>query len=223
MTRIPVIANVLEYNQAVADDVRRAVGARALTLNLVSSPGAGKTALVERTAAALKDELRLAVIEGDLATALDAGRVAAHGVPVAQINTHGGCHLEARQIMAALSQLPLDGLEVLIIENVGNLVCPTEFDLGEDAKVVITSLTEGDDKPLKYPGAFLAAQAIVVNKIDLEPYLPVKVPKLREAILTVNSRARILPLSCATGEGLEDWLDWVRAAWRAKREPTGGR
>jgi len=223
MTRIPVIANVLEYNQAVADDVRRAVGGRALTLNLVSSPGAGKTALVERTAAALKDELRLAVIEGDLATTLDAGRVAAHGVPVVQINTNGGCHLEARQIMAALSQLPLDGLDVLIIENVGNLVCPTEFDLGEDAKVVITSLTEGDDKPLKYPGAFLAAQAIVVNKIDLAPYLPVNVPKLREAILTVNSRARILPLSCATGEGLEDWLDWVRAALRAKRERTGGR
>ncbi len=218
MTRIPVIANVLEYNIAVAADVRQVIGPRILTLNLISSPGAGKTTLIERTAAALQGELRLAVIEGDLATTLDAGRVAAQGVPVVQINTNGGCHLEARQIMAALSQLPLGEVDVLIIENVGNLVCPVEFDLGEDAQVVVTSLTEGDDKPLKYPASFMRAQAVVVNKLDLAPHLPVSVDRLCQSITAINGRAQIVPLSCITGEGLEAWLDWIRAALRAKRE-----
>ncbi len=218
MTRIPVIANVLEYNIAVAADVRQVIGPRILTLNLISSPGAGKTTLIERTAAALQGELRLAVIEGDLATTLDAGRVAAQGVPVVQINMNGGCHLEARQIMAALSQLPLGEVDVLIIENVGNLVCPVEFDLGEDAQVVVTSLTEGDDKPLKYPASFMRAQAVVVNKLDLAPHLPVSVDRLCQSITAINGRAQIVPLSCITGEGLEAWLDWIRAALRAKRE-----
>ncbi len=217
MTRIPVLTNVLEHNSAVAQDVRRAIGSRILTLNLVSSPGAGKTALVERTAAGLAGELRLAVIEGDLTTTLDAERVAAHGVPVVQINTNGGCHLEAHQIMAALARFSLDELDVLIIENVGNLICPTEFDLGEDARVVVTSLTEGDDKPLKYPGAFLAARAVVVNKIDLAPYLPVDVRRLCRAISTVNGSAQIIPLSCTTGEGLAEWMGYIHCALRAKR------
>lgn len=218
MTHIPIIANVLEYNTAVAADVRKVVGPRVLTLNLISSPGAGKTTLIERTAATLKGELRLAVIEGDLATTLDAGRVAAHGVPVVQINTNGGCHLEARQIMAALPQLPLGEVDVLIIENVGNLVCPVEFDLGEDAQVVVTSLTEGDDKPLKYPASFMAAQAVVVNKLDLAPYLPASIDRLCQSIAAINGRARVMPLSCVTGEGLAAWLDWIRAMLRAKRE-----
>ncbi len=217
MPTIPVIANILESNQAVARDVRQALGGRRLVLNLISSPGAGKTALVERTAAALKGELQLAIVEGDLATSLDAERVAAHGVPVVQINTGGGCYLEARQVAAALLQLPLDGVDVLIIENVGNLVCPTSFDLGEDAKVVIASLTEGDDKPLKYPAAFAAARLILINKIDLAPYLPVDVRKLRQAIAAINAEAVILEVSCTTGQGLDAWLDWIRAALRAKR------
>lgn len=217
MKRIPVVTNVLEYNQAVANDVRQAIHPTTLVLNLLSSPGAGKTTLIERTAAALQGELRLAVIEGDLTTTLDADRVAAYNVPVVQINTDGGCHLEARQIMPALSQLALDKVDVLIIENVGNLVCPTEFDLGEDAKVVVTSLTEGDDKPLKYPGAFVAAQVIVINKMDLAPYLPVSVEKLRAAIATVNRHAPVIVLSCTTGDGLAAWLDWIRGALRAKR------
>jgi hydrogenase nickel incorporation protein HypB len=217
MTRIPVITNILAYNDAVARDVRQAVGPRVLTLNLISSPGAGKTTLVERTAAALARELRLAVIEGDLATTLDAARVAAHGVPVVQINTEGGCHLEARQIMAALPELPLAELDVLIIENVGNLVCPTEFDLGEDAKVALVSLPEGDDKPLKYPGIFLAARAVVINKLDLAPYLPVDIERLRQGITVINPDARVFPMSCLTGEGLTEWLAWLRAALHAKR------
>ncbi len=218
MTRIPVITNILAYNDAVARDVRQAIGPRVLTLNLISSPGAGKTSLIERTAAALAGELRLAVIEGDLATTLDAARVAAHGVPVVQINTDGGCHLEARQIMAALPELPLAELDVLIIENVGNLVCPTEFDLGEDAKVALISLPEGDDKPLKYPGIFLAARAVVLNKMDLAPYLPMDVERLRQGIMTINSDVSIMPISCITGEGLAAWLEWVRIELRAKRQ-----
>jgi hydrogenase nickel incorporation protein HypB len=217
MTRIPVIANILAYNDAVARDVRQTIGPRVLTLNLISSPGAGKTTLLERTAAALAGELRLAVIEGDLATTLDAARVAAHGVPVVQINTEGGCHLEARQIVAALTELPVGELDVLIIENVGNLVCPTEFDLGEDAKVVLVSLPEGDDKPLKYPGSFLAARAVVINKMDLAPYLPVDVERLRQGIMTINPGAGVFPLSCLTGEGLADWLSWIRATLHAKQ------
>jgi len=221
VTRIPVITSILAYNDAVARDVRQAVGPRVLTLNLISSPGAGKTTLVERTAAALAGELRLAVIEGDLATTIDAARVAAHGVPVVQINTAGGCHLEARQIMAALPELPLSELDVLIIENVGNLVCPTEFDLGEDAKVALVSLPEGDDKPLKYPGSFLAARAVVLNKLDLAPYLPVDIERLRQGITTVNPDARIFAMSCLTGEGLTDWLEWIRTGLRAKRQATG--
>jgi len=229
VTRIPVITNILAYNDAVARDVRQATGPRVLTLNLISSPGAGKTTLIERTAAALAGELRLAVIEGDLATTLDAARVAAHGVPVVQINTDGGCHLEARQItphlrppqvgagVAALPELPLAELDVLIIENVGNLVCPTEFDLGQDVKVVLVSLPEGDDKPLKYPGSFLAARAVIVNKLDLAPYLPVDVERLRQGITTINPDASVFPLSCLTGAGLADWLAWLRAALHAKR------
>lgn len=217
MAYIPVVANVLESNQAVAQDVRQVIGRRRLALNLISSPGAGKTTLIECTAAALKDELQLAVIEGDLATSLDAERVAAHGVPVVQINTGGGCHLEARQVAAALRQLPLDEVDVLLIENVGNLVCPTAFDLGEDARVVIISLAEGDDKPLKYPGAFATAQVAIVNKMDLAPYLPASVDRLRQAITTINGHVVVLPVSCTTGQGLEAWLDWLRAALHAKR------
>jgi hydrogenase nickel incorporation protein HypB len=217
MTRVPVITNVLEYNLAVAADVRTIVGPRVLTLNLISSPGAGKTTLIEFTAAALEGELRLAVIQGDLATTLDADRVAAHGVPAVQINTGGGCHLEARQVMAALPQLSLSDVDVLIIENVGNLVCPVGFDLGEDAKVVVTSLTEGDDKPQKYPGAFMAARAVVVNKIDLAPYLPTSLDKLCRSITAINGSAKIIPLSCITGEGMDAWLDWIREMLHAKR------
>ena len=217
MKRIPIVTNVLESNQSVANDVRRAIRPVTLVLNLLSSPGAGKTSLIERTVAALEGELQFAVIEGDLTTTLDAERVAQHDVPVVQINTAGGCHLEARQVMAALQQLAMKYVDVLIVENVGNLVCPVEFDLGEDAKIVITSLTEGDDKPLKYPGAFVAAQAIVVNKIDLEPYLPVSIEKLRAAIATINRHTPVIALSCTTGTGFGAWLDWVRAALRAKR------
>lgn len=219
MKRIPVLIDVTSANTLLADTLRNEwEKAGILALNIIASPGAGKTTLIERTIAALAGELRIAVIEGDLATSLDAERIVAAGAPAVQINTGGGCHLEAQMIRQALAQIALDETDILIIENVGNLVCPTAWDLGEDAKVVVASLPEGDDKPLKYPVAFLTAQAAVLNKIDLEPYLPARVAVLRENALRINEKLAIFPVSCVTGEGLPAWLGWVRDQARRKRE-----
>jgi len=173
--------------------------------------------LIERTVAGLSNEYQIAVVEGDLATSLDAERIVSAGAPAVQINTGGGCHLEARMIREALNELSLEGVDILIIENVGNLICPTNWDLGEDAKVVVASLPEGDDKPLKYPGAFVTAKALVINKTDLEPYLPARAKTMRENALRINGDLAIFPLSCDTGEGLEAWFDWVRAQTHRKR------
>ena len=220
MKRIPVLADVTSANTTLADELRAELAGRGiLTLNIIASPGAGKTTLIERTVAGLAGELRIAVIEGDLATSIDADRVMSAGAPAVQINTGGGCHLEATMIQQAMAQLQLDQVDLLIIENVGNLVCPTAWDLGEDAKVVVASLPEGDDKPLKYPGAFLTAQALVINKIDLEPYLPAKVQVMRENALRINSALAVLAVSCVTGQGLDGWLDWIRARRREKVNP----
>jgi hydrogenase nickel incorporation protein HypB len=172
---------------------------------------------LEQTITHLNGELKIAVIEGDPTTSIDAERIAAVGMPVVQINTEGGCHLEARQIQRAVDQLDVAGADVLIIENVGNLLCPTEWDLGEDVKVVVASLPEGDDKPLKYPLAFLKAEAVVVNKIDLEPYIPAKASVMRENALKINPELVVFDVSCATGEGIEAWLDWVRTQLAEKR------
>jgi hydrogenase nickel incorporation protein HypB len=209
--------NILEANVGVAGQLRARFAAEGtLVLNLVASPGAGKTSLLELTVAALKETFAVGVVEGDLATSLDAERIARHGVPAVQINTDGGCHLEAHQIEAALARLP-GALDLLVVENVGNLVCPTNFDLGEDLKVVIVSLTEGDDKPLKYPGAFTTAGAFVINKIDLAPYLPANVETLRANALTVSPNLPVFEVSCTTGVGVDAWLDWVRARIAEKR------
>jgi hydrogenase nickel incorporation protein HypB len=189
-----------------------------LVLNIIASPGAGKTTLLERTIESLNGELYLSVIEGDPTTSLDSERIAAAGVPVVQINTDGGCHLEARMIQVALEQLDAEDADVVIIENVGNLLCPTGWDLGEDAKVVVASLPEGDDKPLKYPMAFATAQAVVINKIDLEPYLPAKVSVLRENALRINPDLAVFEVSALTGQGLEGWVDWIREKLTEKRE-----
>jgi hydrogenase nickel incorporation protein HypB len=217
MPQINVMKDILQANINVAGQLRdRFARTGALALNLIASPGAGKTSLLERTVAALKDEYAIGVVEGDLATSIDAERIARQGVPAVQINTDGGCHLEARQVRAALGKLPAR-LDLLVVENVGNLVCPTEFDLGEDLKVVIVSLTEGDDKPLKYPGAFNTAGAMVINKMDLAPYLPASAETLRANALTINPNLEVFEVSCTTGEGLDAWLDWVRARLVAKR------
>ena len=185
--KIPVLKEVTEANTLLADILRAEFAThKVLVLNVIASPGAGKTSLLERTIKALKGELRISVIEGDPTTSIDAERIAAVGMPVVQINTGGGCHLEARQVQAAIEQLDLSAADVLIIENVGNLICPTGWDLGEDLRVVVASLPEGDDKPLKYPLPFLNAQAVVINKVDLEPYVPAQTAMMRENALKVN-------------------------------------
>jgi len=225
---IPVLREVTEANSLVAEALRTDfTRRRVLVLNLIASPGAGKTSLLEQTIARLRGELRLAVIEGDPTSTLDAERIAAAGVPVVQINTGGGCHLEARMIQQALDEVRVDAprgrqgeealLDVLVIENVGNLLCPTGWDLGEDAKVVVASLPEGSDKPLKYPMAFLTAQAVVINKVDLAPYLPAKPEELRKNALLINPDLHVFEVSCLTGEGLDDWIDWIRARLAHKR------
>ena len=174
--------------------------------------GSGKTALLEATIDALKDELSIAVIEGDLETENDAGRIRAHGVPAIQITTGSACHLDAHMIHDALHKLELDGLDIVFIENVGNLVCPAAFDLGEAHKVVILSVTEGEDKPIKYPDMFAAADLMLVNKVDLLPYVEFDVEACIENARKVNPGIRVLTVSATTGEGMDAWYAWIRAA-----------
>ena len=201
----------------LADNDRRALlnrgwvaGRGVLALNLVSSPGAGKTTLLERTIVDLKGELPLAVIEGDQMTTRDAERIEAAGAPAVQVNTGKGCHLDADMVWRACAKLQPAPGSVLLIENVGNLVCPALFDLGEAAKVVVISVTEGDDKPLKYPHMFAAAQLCLVGKLDLLPYVKFDVAACEQAARAVNPKLEILRLSATTGEGLGAWYDWLR-------------
>jgi hydrogenase nickel incorporation protein HypB len=179
-------------------------------INVVSSPGSGKTSLIEQTLKELAGALPVGVIEGDVQTDLDAQRVARYSVPVVQIVTNGGCHLEARLVQDALGSLDLSALRMLIIENVGNLVCPSNYDLGEAMKVVVASTTEGDDKPLKYPAMFRNASVLILNKIDLVPYVNCDVKALRTNALSINPSLTIFETSCTTGQGISQWCDWLR-------------
>lgn len=216
---IKVMADILDKNDRLAAEVNALLARRGIfTLNLLGSPGSGKTSLLELTIAALKDELRLAVIEGDLFTAKDAERIARHGVPVVQINTGGGCHLDAAMVKGVLAGLDLDNLDLLIIENVGNLVCPAEFNIGEDAKATVLSVTEGEDKPLKYPLIFKQSAAVVLNKIDLLPYTSFDSAAAAEDIRSINPQVVLIPASCRTGEGLADWYEWLRRRVAAHKE-----
>lgn len=217
--QIPVVRNVLEANEKLADQVRARLDAgKILALNLISSPGAGKTTLLERTLADLSGEFRMAVIEGDLQTDNDARRVAATGAQAVQINTEGGCHLNSSMILQALDNLSLEGLDILFIENVGNLVCPVEFDCGEDAKIALLSVAEGDDKPEKYPLLFNLARAMVLNKIDLLPHVDFDVQRARNFATRLNRDLAIFEVSCRNGQGLDGWYDWLRATRKAKLE-----
>jgi len=180
-----------------------------LTVNVMSSPGAGKTSLILQTINRLKTKTRVAVIEGDVASKLDADKVHERGAPVVQINIPGGCHLDASMTETALNNLPLDAIDLLIIENVGNLICPAEFDLGEHRKVMLLSVPEGDDKPYKYPLMFTEANVVLINKIDLLPYLDFNTAAFTQAVSGLNPKARIFPISCKTGEGLEAWFSWL--------------
>ncbi len=208
---ITVVRNVLEANEKVANDLRELFAKhKILVLNLISSPGAGKTSLLERTLTDLSAEFKMAVIEGDLQTDNDARRVAATGAKAVQINTDGGCHLDSKMIREALKAFDLENIDILFIENVGNLVCPVEFDCGEHAKVALLSVAEGDDKPEKYPLLFNLSQAMVLNKIDLLPYVDFDVTRAKEFATKLNKDLPIFELSCRSNEGLESWYDWLK-------------
>lgn len=211
MSVITIERKVLEKNDELAGRNRVLFAENGtFVINLVSSPGSGKTSLVEQTLHRLKSELTIAVVEGDVQTDLDAQRVAKFGVPVVQIVTNGGCHLDAKLVGDALQNLSLAGTQLLIIENVGNLVCPSNYDLGEAMKVVLLSTTEGDDKPLKYPGMFRNAAALIINKIDLVPYVNSDLSVIRRNALTINPSLKVFETSCTTGAGITEWCDWLR-------------
>ena len=215
---IPVVRNVLEANDRIASNLKDIFTKhKILVLNLISSPGSGKTSLLEKTLRDLKGEFRMAVIEGDLQTDNDARRVAATGAKAVQINTDGGCHLDGNMIQEALNNLDLNEIDILFIENVGNLVCPVEFDCGEDAKIAILSAAEGDDKPEKYPRLFQLAQVMIINKIDLLDYVDFSLETARKHGKALNSDLQIFELSCRNGEGLEAWYTWLKNAFAAKR------
>ncbi len=211
MSVITIERKVLEKNDAIARrnrDIFREHGI--FVMNLVSSPGAGKTSILERTFEELQGTLKIAVIEGDVQTDFDAQRVSQYGVPVVQIVTRGGCHLEANLIQDALANLDLNSIDLLFIENVGNLVCPANYDLGETIKVVVLSTTEGDDKPLKYPGMILNSSVLLINKIDLIPYVNCNLNTLRNNALQINPALRIFETSCTAGTGFSQWCSWLK-------------
>lgn len=208
--QIKVVRNILSMNDAVADRTRRDLRSRGITLlNLLASPGAGKTTFILALAERLAGTIRIGVIEGDLASRVDADKVAAAGLPVVQINTEGGCHLEANQVAGVLDSLPLDEIDLLIVENVGNLVCTASYDLGEDLRLVLSSVPEGHDKPYKYPRIFDDLDAVVVTKTDLTPYIDYDLAEFTTAIRSINREVPILPVSATTGDGMDALSDWL--------------
>lgn len=210
--RIQVVENIMGANERLAAGNRQMLDAAGVVgLNLMASPGAGKTSLIEHTIRRLGQKVQLAVVDGDIATSIDADRAAAAGAAAIQINTGGECHLDAVMLQTALGQLDLPALDLLIVENVGNLICPANFALGTHKSVLIASIPEGDDKPYKYPGMYRGVDALVINKIDLLPYIAFDMDYFRRGVAALNPGLATFPLSCRTGEGLEDWLDWVLA------------
>lgn len=215
--KVSVVEGILSANDEIAQQNRQLLDQHGIcVINLMASPGSGKTSLILRTIDALRDRVRIGVIEGDIASTVDADRVAAKGVPVVQINTGGQCHLDAPMLQRALAQLPLTELDVLIIENVGNLVCPVDFKLGENLNVMIASAPEGDDKPYKYPAIFIAVDAVVINKVDLLPYVHFDVAAFGKLVEGMNPDVRIFELSCETGQGIEDWAQWAAEQSKAR-------
>ena len=218
MTDVDVRQRILSANEAAASELHaRFRGRRTLVVNLISSPGSGKTTLLEATVARLKSEARLGAIEGDIATERDADRLRRLGIPAHQILTGGACHLDARQVLKAVVEARLGDLDVLFVENVGNLICPTSYDLGEDFKVVLLSVTEGEDKPFKYPAIFARAEVAVITKMDLLPHVTFQLDEVREQVRTLRPDGRILLVSARTGEGMAEWCALVRERLAAKR------
>ena len=217
--RVPVVENILNANDRLAEENRaRLEAAGVFSINIMASPGAGKTSLIEQTLPRLKDKLRVAVVDGDIATSIDADRAAHAGAQAAiQVNTGGDCHLDAVMLRGALEQLDLTQFDLLIVENVGNLVCPASFKLGTDKSVLIASIPEGDDKPYKYPGMYRGVDALVINKIDLLPYVPFKMDYFERGVEVLNPGVVTFPLSAKTGEGMDAWLDWLMEQVQSKR------
>jgi hydrogenase nickel incorporation protein HypB len=210
--KVKVVTNILEANDRIAAGNKKIFDeAQVFVVNIMSGPGAGKTSLIERTIKELDGKIKIGVIEGDIAGTDDAERIEKLGIPVVQINTGGGCHLDANMIREVLEDFPLKDLDLLIIENVGNLVCPAEFNLGEDMKIMLLSLAEGHDKPLKYPLMFQESSALVLNKIDLIPYTNADIGKMKKDSLSLNPKLKIFEVSCKTGEGINEWTDWLKS------------
>ena len=208
---IKVVENIMGANEQLADQNRRRLDeANVFSINLMASPGAGKTSLIEKTMNWLPKEVSVAVIDGDLATSIDADRAAAAGATAVQINTGGECHLDAVMLRNALNQLgDLDKFDLLIVENVGNLICPASFKLGTHKSVLIASIPEGDDKPYKYPGMYMDVDVLVINKIDLMPYISFRMDYFKKGVEILNSSLETFPVSCSSSEGIEQWINWL--------------
>ena len=218
---IKVLRDVLSANDGIARRNQNRLDKHGiLTINLMSSPGAGKTSLIMQTIGKLKGKTRIAVIEGDIASTIDADKVSKQGVAVVQINTAGGCHLDANMTENALNNLPLNDIDLLFIENVGNLICPSGFALGEHKRAMLLSLPEGDDKPYKYPSMFTEADVVLINKVDLLPYLDFNVISFTKAVSGLNPKVKIFQVSCKTGQGLEDWFSWLQNQMKEMKATT---
>lgn len=217
--KVNVMVDVLEANDRIATASKEIFDRnKNLVVNLMSSPGAGKTALLERTAEALAGKVRLGVITGDIETSRDAERIEKYNIPVVQLTTVTACHLDANMVASALSHLDLSQIDILLIENVGNLVCPAEFKVGEDCKVMILSVTEGDEKPLKYPLMFRESSLLIINKIDLLPFTNFNMDEAKANALKMNPNLGIMEVSTTTGQGIEDWISWLKQCWQNRIE-----
>ncbi len=216
--RVAVVEKILSANDRLAEENRRRLDdGHVFGVNIMASPGAGKTSLIEQTLAALGGRWRVGVVDGDVATSIDADRAAAAGASAVQVNTGGECHLDAVMLHGALAEMDLPNLDLLIVENVGNLICPAGFQLGTHKSVLVASVPEGDDKPYKYPGMYRGVQALVINKIDLQPYVEFDMDYFRSGVEVLNPGLETFPLSCRTGEGLQAWVDWLAGHLAATR------
>ena len=218
-TRVPVVEKILSANDRMAARNRAMLDEACLySINIMASPGAGKTSLILKTLESLNGRLRLGVVEGDLASSIDADKAAAAGLPAVQINTGGECHLDAAMLSAALDALPLNELDLVLVENVGNLVCPANFQIGTHSNALVASIPEGDDKPYKYPGMYRGVQALIINKIDLLPYVPFDMEYFKRGVEALNPGVITFPVSCKTGEGMSAWADWLVNQAKDKKE-----
>ena len=226
MKKIQVLTDFLEANDAIALENKRVFDRhKILVLNLMSSPGAGKTLILEKTIEKVKKNFKFAVIEGDVATSNDAKRLAKYDIPVVQITTEsfgGACHLDANMVRKAMEKIDLSRVEILFIENIGNLICPAEFELGEDRKIIVLSLTEGEDKPTKYPVAFRNAELLLINKVDLLNHLDLNLKLLLQNAKKVNPKLKVLQVSAKTGVGIDTWIEWLKKGFQLKRKKQNG-